>query len=93
MSQNIKGPFYSNCLIEAIKAKFKDPTHVKITVVPRSEANCPHFLWSDGNYDFDFGVERHLEGLHILWFEGYIRRRELGFNQKYKERMKRCHHG
>ena len=87
----IKGPFWSNCLFEAVKAKIKHPFMVKMTIVPRSEANCPHFLWSDGEYDYDFGVERRLTGVQILLFRGYIRRHKLGFNKKYKERMRRSH--
>ena len=87
-AENIKGPFMSNCFLEAIKAKIKHPFKVKITMVPRSEANCPHFLWSDGEYDYDFGENHRLTGLQILLFHGYIRRRELGFNKKYKERMR-----
>ena len=65
----VKGPFWSNCLLEAVKAKIRHPSRVKVTVVPRSEAHCPHV------------------GAQILLFQGYIRRRGLGFNQKYKERM------
>ena len=87
----IKGPFWSNCFFEAAKAKIKHPIKVRVTVVPRSEANCPHFLWSDGEYDYDFGVERRLIGMQILLFRGYIRRHRLGFNKKYKERMRRSH--
>lgn len=85
----IKGLFLSNCFLEAVKAKVRHPFKVKVTVVPRSEARCPHFLWSDGKYDYDFGVERRLVGSQILLFQGYIRRRGLGFNQKYKERMRK----
>ena len=85
----VKGPFWSNCLLEAAKAKIRHPYTVKVTVVTRSEARCPHFLWSDGEYDYDFGVERRLVGTQILLFQGYIRRRGLGFNQKYKKRMRK----
>lgn len=87
----VKGPFLSNCFLEAAKAKIKHPIKVRVTVVPRSEANCPHFLWSDGVYDYDFGVERRLQGVQVLLFCGYIRRRGLGFNVKYKERMRWSH--
>lgn len=79
--------FYSNCFIEAMKAKLKHPFKTKLTIVRRSEAGCPHFLWSDGQYDYDFGVERQLECRERLWFEGHIRQRALGFNEKYKKRM------
>lgn len=58
--------FYSNCFLEAIKHKLKDWKHVKITYIPPryNEVFCPHFLWSDGENDYDFGVERH-----IRWWE------------------------
>ena len=85
----VKGPFFSNCFLEAAKAKIKHPFRVRVTIVPRSEANCPHFLWSDGEYDYDFGTDRMLKGMQILLFSGHIRRRKLGFNQKYKERMRK----
>ena len=87
-SENIKGPFYSNCFLEAAKAKLKHPFAVKLTIVLRSEAGCPHFLWSDGNADYDFGVEEHLTGCYIFWFKGYIRKRNLGFNERYKKLMR-----
>lgn len=85
----IRGPFRSNCFLEAVKAKIRHPFKVNVMVVPRSEAGCPHFLWSDGEYDYDFGVEQRLSGAQILLFRGYIRRRELGFNQRYRELMRR----
>ena len=88
-TEYIKGPFYSNCFIEAMKVKLKHPFKTKLTIVRKSEAGIPHFLWSDGQYDYDFGVEKWLEGCERFWFEGYIRKRALGFNEKYKKRMER----
>lgn len=78
--------YYSNCLIEAIKAKLKNPK-VKITYVSPfvNEVFCPHFLWSDGKNDYDFGVEKHLKWYEILLFKGHIRQRKLGFNERYKQ--------
>ena len=77
--------FYSNCLVEMIKAKIKNPK-IKITYIsPRiNEVFYPHWLWSDGINDYDFGIEKELRGLQVLWFKGYIRQRNLGFNKKYK---------
>ena len=89
MTENIKGPFYSNCLVEAIKQKIKHPIKTKITVVRKSEAGCPHFLWSDGKFDYDFGTDRWLDGFERAWFEGYIHRRALGYNERYKRRMEK----
>ena len=80
--------FYSNCLIEAINAKLENPD-VKITVIPRGGRGYPHFLWSDGEYDYGFGTDKKLSMLQALWFKGRIFRRGLGFNEEYK-RMVRC---
>ena len=86
--------FYSNCLVEALKAKLKNPK-IKITYVSPfvNEVFCPHFLWSDGVNDYDFGVERHLKWYEILWFKGHIRQRNLGFNEKYKKAVMRAKAG
>ena len=86
---NEKGEyFYSNCLIEAIKAKIENPK-VKITVIPRGGRGLTHFLWSDGEYDDGFGAFKELSRLQALWFKGKIFKRGLGFNEEYK-RMARC---
>lgn len=79
--------FYSNCLIEAINAKLENPD-VKITVVTKGNRGVPHFLWSDGKYDYDFGTDKKLSRLQTLWFKGRIHKRALGFNEEYK-RMSR----
>ena len=81
--------FYSNCLIEAIKAKIKNPK-IKITYIsPKiNEVFSPHWLWSDGVNDYDFGIEKELKWFQVFWFKGYIRKRNLGFNQKYKNKRK-----
>lgn len=82
--------FYSNCLIEIIKAKIRNPK-IKITYISPfiNEVFCPHWLWSDDKYDYDFGVEKELRGLQVLFFKGHIRKRKLGFNEKYKAMRKR----
>lgn len=90
MSEILRGPFRSNCLLEAVKAKLRHPIKVRLTLVTHSEAGCPHFLWSDGTSDYDFGTEQRLTGTQILLFRGCIRRYELGFNQGYKERMRQA---
>ena len=78
--------FYSNCMLEAIKAKLKDWKNVKITYIPPkyNECYCPHFLWSDGINDYDFGIERYLKWYERFWFKGEIRKRKLGWNKKWK---------
>lgn len=84
----ISKDYYSNCLIEAIKAKIKNPK-IKITIcMPwENEVFCPHILWSDGFYDYDFGNEGVGDQGILNWtlHKGHIRQRELGYNTKYKE--------
>lgn len=83
--------FYSNCLIQAVRAKLKNPKQVKITYISPfdNEVFCPHFLWTDGKNDYDFGIEYHLPWYKVLFFKGHIRKRNLGFNQKYKNACKK----
>jgi hypothetical protein len=90
----ISKDFYSNCLIEVLKAKLKNPK-IKITYVSpfANEVFCPHFLWSDGENDYDFGIERHLKWYEKLYFKGHIRQRELRFNEKYKQAVLRTKAG
>lgn len=89
----ISGDYISNCLIEAIKAKLKDWKNIKITYVSPfdNEVFCPHFLWSDGVYDYDFGNEGKGDQGLLNWtfHKGHIRQRALGYNKKYKETCKR----
>ena len=39
---------YSNCLIEALKAKLKDPKNVQIFLAPKLITKKTHFMWTDG---------------------------------------------
>ena len=91
--ENITPPFYSNCLIECIKAKIKNPK-IKITYLPPhlNEIFCPHFMWSDGEYDYDFGENGHIPLCRVFWFKGCIRRRKLGFNRKWKRAAIRAYY-
>lgn len=61
---------YSNCLLEAIFAKLRDPKHIRIIRFPRLITRRLHFGWTDGvffyhAYDFRFHkkniVRRNLE--------------------------------
>lgn len=89
----ISHDYYSNCLIEAVKAKLKDWKNVKITYVSPfcNEVFCPHILWSDGKYDYDFGNEGKGDLGIQNWtlHKGHIRRRGLGYNERYKSTCKK----
>ena len=55
----VSDTYISNCIIEALKAKLRDPKNVKIYICkPRITANghlqkC-HAMWTDGTADYDF---------------------------------------
>ena len=82
--------YYSNCLVEAIKYKLKDWKNVKIIYIPASynEVYCPHFMWSDGKNDYDFEASRYLKWYERLWFKGEVKKRELGWNARWKNYRK-----
>lgn len=88
----ISKDYYSNCLIEAIRAKLKNWRGIKITYVSpfHNEVFCPHILWSDGEYDYDFGNEGKGDQGILNWtlHEGHIRQRKLGYNERYKKTCK-----
>lgn len=82
--------FYSNCFIQSIKQKIRHPIKTKLTYIcPKygeSYFFVPHFLWSNGIADYDFGIEKHLKWYEVFWFKGNIRKRPLGWNLDYKRR-------
>lgn len=82
--------YFSNCMIEAIKAKVRNPRGVRIyfckpRMKERGHFQMFHFMWSDGKSDYDFSDlnENHLPLYKNLLFKGVIRKFELGFAEKY----------
>lgn len=72
---------YSNCLLEAIKAKLKNPKNVKILYIPRGfnlGDTWGHFVWTDATLDvdnqyyFEFCSARN--GSNHIWFKGKVSR-------------------
>lgn len=58
----------SNCLLEAIKAKIKDPKRISIHMIPlKLNYNRLHFYWTDSEnfYHYISSNPRN-----VLWFEG-----------------------
>jgi 2-phosphoglycerate kinase len=83
----LRGEYYSNCIIEAIKVKLSNPKGIKITYLPRrlSTGMTCHVMWSDSYYDYDFGIDRDdLKWYEYILYKGYIHQRGLGFNESYK---------
>ena len=61
---------YSNCLIEAIKAKIKDPKHIKIHMIPlKLNHNRVHFYWTDSESFYHY-INPNLRSKNTLWFKG-----------------------
>ena len=52
---NKEKTFYSNCFIEMVKAKIKNPA-IRVLYLPAflNEVPCPHWMWLDeyGEHDF-----------------------------------------
>lgn len=82
--------FYSNCLIEAIKAKIKHPIKVKIKYIPArlNVVFCPHLMWHDGEYTYDFWAYGPLKPYQILWYKGKIRKNEYDYYDKCIKTLK-----
>lgn len=86
----ISDEFMSNCMLEAIKAKLKNPSSVKLYFCkPRIAENGNfqwlHFMWSDGEHDYDFSDDGSVD---LPWykcfiFKGRIRQFNLGFAKRY----------
>lgn len=67
--------YYSNCLIEALKAKFKLGEDIKIIHVETNDG-LHHWMWHDrldGNI-YDFQQLDEVKYWHnLIWFRGRIR--------------------
>lgn len=73
--------FWSNCIIEAVKAWLKDPKNVKIYylrpyVKEDGTFRQLHVVWTDGKYSYDFSDDDWYSQRHNphLWYKGLIRR-------------------
>ena len=66
--------FYSNCFIEMVKAKLKNPK-VKIMYLPAflNEVPCPHWMWLDEEGEHDFHYRGKLPWYKWFWHKGHIR--------------------
>ena len=78
--------FYSNCLLEAIKAKIKAPKYIHIFFVKPH-----HFMWHDIRddmvYDF-YQKDTFNRWYQILWYEGCIYHCKYGTYKRWRQSMK-----
>ena len=90
MAKKVTTKFYSNCFVEAIRAKMNDWKNVRIIVFLPSYAGSLHFAWTDGKYDYWFYPEKATVGIfETLWHEGTIERRKAGTFDRLKQIQKR----
>lgn len=85
--------YYSNCLIEALKAKIRHPLKIKLRYLPAhlNEVFCPHIMWQDEEYTYDFYASGHLSPLEIFWHQGRIRKSEYDYYDKCLKTLKEYH--
>ncbi len=81
--------YKSNCFIEAIKAKIKNPKIKIYFCRPRHTENnnfqmC-HFMWSDdiNSYDFSDDQKEPLPIYKCFYFKGRIRKFHKNFAEEY----------
>ena len=63
---------------------------VKIKYIPArlNEVFCPHLMWHDGEYTYDFWAYGHLKPYQILWHKGRIRKNEYDYYDKCIKTLK-----
>lgn len=83
-------PYKSNCLLEAVKAKLRNPKKVTIYFCPpriteNGNFQWCHFLWSDTLHSFDFSDDEasELPWYKTIWYEGKIRMFDGDFARHY----------
>lgn len=82
---------WSNCLIEAVKAWWKN-RDIKFYFLPANSDKIPffHLAWTDGKDEYSF--EAYYKPRHwytTFWYYGCIRKHNLGWAKKYKRFIER----
>ena len=78
--------YFSNCFIEAVKAKLKNK-NVKLYFCKPKKGQMFHFMWDDGNASYDFSncEEDELKWFQCFLFSGRIRKFKKGFAKQYSQ--------
>ena len=81
-------PYWSNCIIEAVKARLRNNKVRFIMIWPwQNEVWCPHLMWTDGNFEYDFHAW-DVPMLGWIWHRGVIRMKPIGWARSYVEGMR-----
>lgn len=81
--------YRSNCMMEALKAKIRNPKikiyFCKPRITEKGNFQMFHFMWTDGKADYDFSdlKENRLPPYKNVFFKGVIRKFDLGFADAY----------
>lgn len=80
--------WYSNCFLEAVKAKIKYKKEIDIIFIPakKNDVNCPHVMWKDkrDNTICDFYCDKYLEHWwNFFWWKGHIRKRPYDIFERW----------
>lgn len=69
---------FSNCLIEALKAKVKDPKNTKIHIIKHlsNDSIFWHFWWEDNEYAYNFISEKPRR-FQVFLFKGNVDKKPL----------------
>ena len=76
---DMTGEYWSNCLIEALKAKIKHGKEIKLIFIPpwKNDVFCPHLMWhdlvDDNIKDFHGGAGYIQHWYEDFLFKGHIR--------------------
>lgn len=76
--------YNSNCILEFIKCKIKNPK-IKLLYVPAflNDVRCFHIMWCDDKNEYDFYCENILPFYKWIWHDGHIRKLKKGTYAKY----------
>lgn len=95
-NKKITNFYYSNCWIEAIKAKLKNPS-IKLYVCNpykglSGDIRSGHVMWEDENYSYDFSDENWDDFgkfWQYFWYRGCIRQWPKNFAKEFSEKRNR----
>lgn len=88
MKEGNRKYFWSNCFIEMVKAKIRNPS-IKVMRIPScfNEVPCPHWMWLDDDGEHDFHCQGKLKVYQWFWHKGYIRTVHRGCYKECINRM------
>lgn len=74
---------YSNCFIEALRAKLKDPKNIKMFRIPKEVSDTKHWMWFDSSRECYCHFSANKPRWYNHWFHKgkFVSRQEKVFNK------------